>query len=163
MTRHSAAAHRGTPRTSRQLRSRSVSQLCSIEQRNLWEKEMSISQLVLVSRETRTMLTTSFLKTPKLRKWSIAQMHRLGPYLMNRDKWLSQKNARKLVLTNSKAAHERRILQEALWRQQMDFRGHGRWPIRLAVADFGQSNFGQSIFGHRVWPANFGQSIFGQN
>ena len=56
---------------------------------------MSISQLVLVSRETRTVLTTSFLKTPKLRKWSIeqgnlwekaAQMHRLGPCLMNRDK-----------------------------------------------------------------------------
>ena len=34
---------------------------------------MSISQLVLVSRETRTVLTASFLKTPKLRKWSIDQ------------------------------------------------------------------------------------------
>ena len=54
------------------------------------EKEMSINQLVLVSRETRTVLTASFLKTPKLRKWSIeqgnlrsetAQMHRLGLYL----------------------------------------------------------------------------------
>ena len=40
---------------------------CPIEQRNLWEKEMSISRLVLVSRETRTVLTASFLKTPKLR------------------------------------------------------------------------------------------------
>ena len=59
------------------------------------EKEMSISQLVLVSRETRTVLAASFLKTPKLRKWSIeqgnlrseiAQTHRLGPYLMNRDR-----------------------------------------------------------------------------
>ena len=59
--------------------------LCSIEQGNLWEKEMSISQFVLVSRETRTVLTASFLKTPKLRKWSMdqgdlisetAQMHR---------------------------------------------------------------------------------------
>ena len=57
------------------------------------EKATSIS-LVLVS-ETRTVLTASFLKTPKLRKWSIergnpwekiAQMHRLGPYLTNRDK-----------------------------------------------------------------------------
>ena len=47
--------------------------LCSIQQRNLWEKEMSSSQLVLVSRETRTVLTASFLKTPKLRKWSIDQ------------------------------------------------------------------------------------------
>ena len=34
---------------------------------------MSISQLVLVSRETRTVLTASFLKTHKLRKWSIEQ------------------------------------------------------------------------------------------
>ena len=59
--------------------------LCSIEQ----------GQLVSVSRETRTVLTASFLKTPKLRKWSIeqgnlwsetAQMHRLGPYLKNRDR-----------------------------------------------------------------------------
>ena len=41
------------------------------------------------SRETRTVFTASFLKTPKLRKWSIdrgnlrseiAQMHRLGLY-----------------------------------------------------------------------------------
>ena len=72
---------------------------------------MSINQLVLVSRETRTVLTASFLKTPKLRKWSMdqgslrsetAQMHRLGPYLANRDKWLSQSIARKLVITNSK-------------------------------------------------------------
>ena len=31
------------------------------------------------------------------------------------------------------------------------------------MTDFGQSNFGQSIFGHRVLLANFGQSIFGQN
>ena len=45
--------------------------------------------------ETRTVLTASFLKTPKLRKWSIdqgnlrseiAQMHRLGLYLKNRDR-----------------------------------------------------------------------------
>ena len=45
--------------------------------------------------ERHTVLTASFLKTPKLRKWSIdrgnlrsgiAKMHRLGPYLMNRDK-----------------------------------------------------------------------------
>ena len=56
---------------------------------------MSINQLVLVSRETRTVLTANFLKTPKPRKWSmdqgnlrseIAQMHRLGLYLKNRDK-----------------------------------------------------------------------------
>ena len=34
--------------------------LCSIEQGNLREKEMSINQLVLVSRETRTVLTQVF-------------------------------------------------------------------------------------------------------
>ena len=72
---------------------------------------MSINQLVLGSRETRTVLTASFLKTPKLRKWSmdqgnlmseIAQMHRLGLYLKNRDRWLSRNIARKSVITNSK-------------------------------------------------------------
>ena len=47
--------------------------LCSIEQGNLWEKEMSINHLGLVSRETPTVLTASFLKTPMLRKWSIDQ------------------------------------------------------------------------------------------
>ena len=50
---------------------------------------------VLVSQETRTVLTASFLKTPKLRKWSmdqgnlmsgIAQTHRLGLYMKNRDR-----------------------------------------------------------------------------
>ena len=46
---------------------------CSIEQGNLRGKEMSISQLVLGSRETCTVLTASFLKTHKLRKWSIDQ------------------------------------------------------------------------------------------
>ena len=72
---------------------------------------MSISQLVLVSRETRTVLTASFLKTPKLRKWSmdqgnlmseIVRAHRLGLFLMTRDWWLSQSVARKSVITNSK-------------------------------------------------------------
>ena len=54
----------------------SVSRLClscSIEQGNLWEKEISISQLVLVSRETPTVHTASFLKSPKLRKSSVEQ------------------------------------------------------------------------------------------
>ena len=60
---------------------------------NPWERATSIS-LVLVS-ETRTVLTISFLQSPKLKKWSIergnpwekaAQTHRLGPCLMNRDR-----------------------------------------------------------------------------
>ena len=51
----------------------SSSLLWSTDQGNLWEKEMSINQLVLGSRETRTVLTASFLKPqaekpPKLRK-----------------------------------------------------------------------------------------------
>ena len=55
---------------------------------------MSINQLGLGSRETRTVLTASFLKTPELKKWSIdqgnlmseiARIHRLGLYLKNRD------------------------------------------------------------------------------
>ena len=37
------------------------------------ERNCRFSQLVLVSRETRTVLTASFLKTPKLRKWSMDQ------------------------------------------------------------------------------------------
>ena len=56
---------------------------------------MSINQLILVSQETRTVLTASFLKTPELRKWSMdqgnlmsetARMHRLGLYLKSRDR-----------------------------------------------------------------------------
>ena len=74
--------------------------------------ERNVDQSIgLVSPETRTVLTASFLKTPKPRKWSIeqgnlrseiAQMHRLGLYLKNRDRYLSQSIARKLVITNSK-------------------------------------------------------------
>ena len=64
-----------------------------IERGNPWKRATSIS-LVLVS-ETRTVLTISFLQSPKLKKWSIERgnpweravpVHRLGPCLMNRDK-----------------------------------------------------------------------------
>ena len=86
------------------------------------EKEISISQLVLVSRETRTVLTASFLKTPKLRKCSIeqgnlmsekvAQMHRLGPLLDEQRHMIIVEYCEKsLVITNSKqldAEEERR-------------------------------------------------------
>ena len=94
--------------------------------------ERSVDQSIgLVSPETRTVLTASFLKTPKVRKWSIeqgslwektAQMHRLGPYLMNRDRWSSQSIVRKLVITNSKQLEpkKRRILRE-------DFYGDRKW------------------------------------
>ena len=57
------------------------------------------------------MLTASFLKTLKLRKWSIdqgnvmsvkARKHRLGLYLKSRDRRLSRNIAKKSVITNSK-------------------------------------------------------------
>ena len=61
-------------------------------------------------------LTASFLKTSKLRKWSIeqgnlwektTQMYVYGPYLINRDRKLSQSVARKSVITISKQ-HEQK-------------------------------------------------------
>ena len=60
---------------------------------NPWERATSI-RLVLVS-ETRTVLTISFLQSPKLKKWSIERrnpweklvpVHRSGLCLMNREK-----------------------------------------------------------------------------
>ena len=59
------------------------------------EGERNVDQSFSVSQETRTVLIASLLKTPELRKWSIdqgnlrseiAQMHRLGLYLKNRDR-----------------------------------------------------------------------------
>ena len=84
---------------------------CSMDQGNLMEREISINQLILVSQETRTVLTASFLKTPKLRKWSMdqgnlmsetARTYRLGLYLKSRDRRLSRNIAKKSVITNSK-------------------------------------------------------------
>ena len=95
---------------------------------------MSISQLVLGSRETRTVLTASFLKSPKLRKWSIeqgnlwekaAQTHRLGLYLTNQRQMIIAEYCEKIGQHELQAAHaeeERRILQEELRCQQKDFR-----------------------------------------
>ena len=77
MTWHSAScSQRHTedkPITANQKACQSVSRrlLCPMDQGNLMKKEMSTNQLVLVPQETRTVLTASFLKTPKLRKWSM--------------------------------------------------------------------------------------------
>ena len=93
-------AHRGQakPITANQKACQSVSRrrlLCSMDQGNQMKREISINQLILVSQETRTVLTASFLKTPKLRKWSmdqgnlmseIARAHRLELYLKSRDR-----------------------------------------------------------------------------
>ena len=95
---------------------------------------MSINQLVLVSRETRTVLTASFLKTPKLKKWSIdqgnlrseiAQKHRLGTLLEEQRQMIIAEYCEKIGHHELQAAHaeeERRVLREELWRQQMEFR-----------------------------------------
>ena len=95
---------------------------------------MSINQLVLVSRETRTVLTASFLKTPKLRKWSseqgnlrreTAQMHRLGTLLDEQRQMIVAVYCEKIghhEIQAARAEEERRILQEELWRQKLEFR-----------------------------------------
>ena len=102
---------------------------CSKEPGNLWEKEMSISQLVLVSRETSTVLTASFLKTPKLRKWSIEQGN-LWEKSSNAQIRTLLDEERQMIIAEyfwkvshhefqaARAEEERRILQEELWRQQ---------------------------------------------
>ena len=93
---------------------------------------MSIN--VLVSRETRTVLTASFLKTPKLRKVvyrsgkpeerdsSNAQIRTL---LEEQRQMIIADYCEKIGHHELQAAHaeeECRILREKLWRQQMDFR-----------------------------------------
>ena len=130
-------AHRGQADHCEQKACQSVSRrclLCSIEQGNLREKEMSINQLVLVSRETRAVLTASFLKTPKLRKWSIDQGNLMSDNSSNAQIRTLLEEQRQMIIAEYclkighheiQAAHaeeERRILREELWRQQMDFR-----------------------------------------
>ena len=96
---------------------------------------MSINQLILVSHETRLVLTATFLKTSKLREWSIdqgnlmseiARTHRLGLYLKSRDRRLSRNVAKKSVITNSKQLVQKKsadsLLQGQLWRQKLEFR-----------------------------------------
>ena len=95
---------------------------------------MSINQLVLVSRETRTVLTASFLKTPKLRKWSIDQGKpeernssnaQIRTLLDEQRQMIIAEYCEKIRQHELQAAHAEedcRILREELWRQQMDFR-----------------------------------------
>ena len=95
---------------------------------------MSINQLVLGSRETRTVLTASFLKTPKLRKIvdrsgqpdernsSNAQ---IGTLLEEQRQMIIAEHCEKIGHHELQAAHaeeERRILREELWRQNLEFR-----------------------------------------
>ena len=95
---------------------------------------MSIKQLVLGSRETRTVLTASFFENtqaekvvdrsgkPEERNSSIAQIRTL---LEEQRQMIIAEYCEKIGHHELQAAHaeeERRILQEELWRQQKDFR-----------------------------------------
>ena len=104
-----------------------------MDQGNLMEREMSINQLIFVSQETRTVLTASFLKTLKLRKWSMdqgnlmsetARTHRLALYLKSKTQTIIAEYQEKVGHHELHAAHteERRLLQGQLWRQQLEFR-----------------------------------------
>ena len=65
------AAHRGQVdllRTRRHVSQVSRRLLCSMDQGNLMEREMSINQLILVSRETRIVLTASFSENTQTEK-----------------------------------------------------------------------------------------------
>ena len=95
---------------------------------------MSINHLFLVSQETRTVLTASFLKTPKLRKWSMDQGNLMSESSSSAQIRTLLEEQRQIIIAEYRekvghherqAAHaeeERRILREELWRQQMDFR-----------------------------------------
>ena len=90
------AAHRSTPRILRLPQSSRHCPSCSIEQGNLREREMSISQLVLVSRENTYSANSKFSEITQAEKMvdrtgkpvgeKAAQTHKLGPCLMNRDR-----------------------------------------------------------------------------
>ena len=95
---------------------------------------MSINQLVLVSRETRTVLTASFSENirtekvvdrsvkPEERNSSNAQIRTL---LEEQRQMIIAEYCEKIGHHELQAAHaeeERRILREELWRQQMEFR-----------------------------------------
>ena len=94
------------------------------------EKEMSTNQLVLVPQETRTVLTASFLKTPKLRKWSIEQGNLWRESSSNAQIRTLLEEQRQMIIAEycekighhelqaARAEEERRLLREELWRQQ---------------------------------------------
>ena len=99
--------------------------------------ERNVDQSVnfgVTRQETRTVLRASFLKTSKLREWSIdqgnlmsvtARTHRLGLYLKSRDRRLSRNIAKKSVITNSKQLMQKKSVdsyKDNLWRQKLEFR-----------------------------------------
>ena len=108
--------------------------LCSIEQGNLWEKEMSISQLVLVSRKTRTVFTAIFSENTQAEKVVDRSGKPVGENSSNAQIRTLLDEQRQMIVAEycekighhelqaARAEEERRILREELWRQQMDFR-----------------------------------------
>ena len=105
-----------------------------MEQGNQREKEMSINQLVLVSQETRTVLTSKFSENTQAEKVvdrsgkheernsSNAQIRTL---LEEQRQMIIAEYCEKIGHHELQAAHaeeERRILREEFWRQHMDFR-----------------------------------------
>ena len=95
---------------------------------------MSISQLVLVSRETRTVLTASFSENTQYEKVVDRTGKPVGENSSNAQIRTLLDEQRQMIIAEYcekighhelQAAHaeeERRILREELWRQQMDFR-----------------------------------------
>ena len=106
--------------------------LCSIDQGNLWEKEWSINQLVLVSRNTCSAHSKFSENTqaekvvdrsgkPEERNGSNAQIRTL---LEEQRPMIIAEYCEKIGHHELQAAHaeeEDRILREELWRQHMEF------------------------------------------
>ena len=95
---------------------------------------MSIIQLVLVSRETRTVLTASFLKNTQAEKVVDRTGKPVGENSSNAQIRTLLDEQRQMIIAEycekighhelqaARAEEERRIPREELWRQQMDFR-----------------------------------------
>ena len=112
----------------------SVSRQClsrPIERGNPWKRATSIS-FVLVS-ETRTVLTISFLQSPKLKEWSIERGKPVGESSSSTQIRTLFDELRQMIIAEccekvshhelqaARAEQERQILQAELWRQQKGF------------------------------------------
>ena len=95
---------------------------------------MSISQLVLVSRETRTVFTANFSENTQAEKMVDRTGKLVGESSSNAQIRILLDEKRQMIVAEycekmgrhelqaARADEERRILQEEFWRQQMDFR-----------------------------------------
>ena len=97
------------------------------------ERNVDQSVNFLVSQETRTVLTAGFMKTPKLRKWSIDQGNfeerdssnaQIRTLLEEQRQMIIAEYCEKIghhELQAARAEEERRTLRE-VWRQKLEFR-----------------------------------------